>query len=172
MGVGIIVHGYIVSPHYFAAPESNRIHRANRRVLRGLPVSDSEWPFITREMFSLLPLRRTSERRIPQYEHQVIHFAGEYKNMYVLEADWVLKFEERLLSRLCWYRAAVIVEFTHLLYEWEVPRNHVGYRSDPPEPPTQWSFRCSRIQAQALVVSDAVDGVVASPYHVEDSDSR
>ncbi len=120
----------------------------------------------------MLPLRRTSERRIPQYEHQVIHFAGEYKNMYVLEADWVRKFEERLLSRLCWCRAVVIVEFTHLLYEWKVPWNHVEtrYLSDPPQPPTEWSFRCSKIERQAVAEADAVEGILSSPYHVPDRD--
>jgi hypothetical protein len=38
------------------------------------------------------------DRHVAQYENHVIHFAGDYKNMYLLEADWVRKFEA-VLSR-------------------------------------------------------------------------
>jgi len=70
-----------------------RVSRLNRRVLAALPESHQEWPFLTRGMFSMLPLRTSCERRIPQYEDQVIHFAGDYKDMWTLEAAWVVKFE-------------------------------------------------------------------------------
>jgi hypothetical protein len=171
MGIGVIVHGYIECPGYAPSPATKRVYRSNRRVIRGLPISDADWPFITRDMFSFLPLRPMRDRQIPQYENQVIHFAGDYKNMYVLEADWVRKFEG-LLSRLCWYRAVVILEFSALRYEWEVPFEHFGdrYELNPPRPPTQWAFRCYRLERQPLPVAEAVDGPLASAYHFPVSD--
>jgi len=167
MGIGVIVHGYIECPGYALAVETRRVYRANRRVILGLPVSDPEWPFITRDMFSVLPLRPSWDRRIAQYENQVIHFAGDYKNMYALEADWIRKFEA-LLSRLCWYRAVVMLEFSALRYEWEVSFDHIGdrYRGNPPRPPTEWSFQCYRIERHPLRLGDAIDGSLASPHHV------
>lgn len=166
MGIGVVVHGYIECPGYARTAEAKRIYRANRRIILGLPASDPDWPFITRDMFSSLPLRPSWSRRIPQYQSHVIHFAGDYKNMYVLEADWVRKFEG-LLSRLCWYSAVVMLEFTALRYEWEVAFDHIGerYHHDPPLPPTEWSFRCYRIERQPLPQREAIDGPLVSPHH-------
>jgi hypothetical protein len=167
MGIGVVIHGYIECPGYAYTAETKRVYRANRRVILGLPVSDSEWPFITRDMFSVLPLRPTWDRRIAQYENQLIHFAGDYKNMYVLEADWVRKFES-LLAKLCWYRAAVMLEFSALRYEWEVPFDHVAdrHRENPPRPPTEWSFQCFRMEQEPLSIGEAIDGPLSSPHHV------
>ena len=85
---------------------------------RSLPGGCFQWPHFAER-------RR---ERIPQYQHQVIHFAGEYKNMYVLEADWVRKFrraaaEPTLLvsgSRDCRVHSPVV--------RWKVPWNHVETR--------------------------------------------
>jgi hypothetical protein len=167
MGVGVVMHGFIECPGFAWTPETKRIYRANRRVILGLPVSDPEWPFITRDMFSLLPLRPKWERHVAQYENQIIHFAGDYKNMIVLEADWVRKFEA-LLSRLCWYQAVVELEFTRLRYEWRVSFDHTGerYRGNPPRPPTEWSFACCSMERKPLPLGEAIDGPLASPYHV------
>jgi hypothetical protein len=166
LGIGAIVHGYIQCPGYAYTAETKRVYRVNRRIILSLPVSDTDWPFITRDMFSVLPLRPSWGRRIPQYENHVIHFAGDYKDMYVLEAEWVKKFEG-LLSRLCWYRAVVIVEFSALRYEWEVSLEHSveRYRGDPPQPPTEWSFQCYRTDRRPLPQNEAIDGPLASPYH-------
>jgi hypothetical protein len=171
MGIGVIIHGYIECPGYAHSAETRRVYRANRRVILGLPISDPEWPFITKDMFSKLPLRPSWNRRIPQYENQVIHFAGDYKNMYLLEADWVKKFEG-LLSRLCWYRAVVMLEFGSLRYEWKVSFDHIGerYRDNPPRPPTEWSFKCYRTERQSLPPCEAIDGPLASPHHTANED--
>jgi len=167
MGVGVVIHGYIECPGYAFMAETKRVYRANRRVILNLPISDSEWPFITRDMFSVLPLRPTWDRRIAQYENQLIHFAGDYKNMYVLEADWVKKFES-LLARLCWYSAVVMLEFSALRYEWEVSFDHIGdrYRENPPRPPKEWTFQCFRMKQELLSIGEAIDGALSSPYHV------
>src|SRR5262249_5236424 len=89
MGIGVVVHGFIEFVGSGRQPEWKRVFRHNRRVINSLPVSDGEWPFMPRVMFSVLPLRPSLERCIPQYENGLIHFAGDYKNMYLLEADWV-----------------------------------------------------------------------------------
>jgi hypothetical protein len=172
MGIGVILHGYIECPGYARAAETRRVYRANRRVILGLPVSDPDWPFITRDMFSVLPLRPTWDRRVAQYENHVIHFAGDYKNMHVLEADWVRKFEG-LLSRLCWYRAVVMLEFG-LRYEWEVAFDHIGerYNGNPPRPPTEWSFTCHRVERRPMSVMEAVDGRLISSHHVAKTDDQ
>jgi hypothetical protein len=112
------------------------------------------------------------DRQIPQYDHQVIHFAGDYKNMYILEADWIRKFEE-VLSRLCWYRAVVILEFSSLRYEWEVAFKHWDrYMANPPLPPTEWTFQCFRMEQKPLAEPEAVDGTIASAYHSEEKLDR
>jgi hypothetical protein len=172
MGIGVVLHGCIECPGHAHMVETKRVYRANRRVLRTLPVSDSEWPFMTRDMFSMLPLRPSMDRQIPQYDHQVIHFAGDYKNMYILEADWIRKFEE-VLSRLCWYRAVVILEFSSLRYEWEVAFKHWDrYMANPPLPPTEWTFQCFRMEQKPLAEPEAVDGTIASAYHSEEKLDR
>jgi hypothetical protein len=167
MGIGVVIHGYIECPGYGYEADTKRVYRANRRVILGLPVSDSEWPFMTRDMFSQLPLRPKVDRCIAQYEHQLIHFAGDYKNMYLLEADWVRKFES-LLAKLCWYRAVVMLEFSALRYEWETSFDHIGgrYREDPPRPPTEWSLQCFRTEKQLLSIDEALDGPLSSPHYV------
>jgi len=173
MGIGVIVHGYIDCPGYGWQPEDKRVFHQNRRVIRRLPESDSEWPFFTRNMFSMLPLRPSLERCIPQYEDQVIHFAGAYKNMYIIEAEWLTKFE-RLLSNLCWYSAVAIVDFSKLRYEWSLDISSVAdqYRHDPPVPPREWSFQCFQLDSQAIAHKEAIDGTFESPYHVASKGAR
>lgn len=172
MGIGVVVQGYIECPGYAHMVENKRVYRANRRVILSLPVSDPDWPFITRDMFSMLPLRPSTDRRIAQYESDLIHFAGDYKNMYLLEADWVQKFE-KLLSRLCWFRAVATLEFSLLRYEWEVDFKHIGqrYQGNPPQPPTEWSFKCFGIERKPLAAQMAVDGILVSQYHTN-TDAR
>ena len=167
MGIGVIVHGYIECPGYGWQGADKRVFHQNRRVIDRLPESDPEWPFFTRNMFSILPLRASLEQCIPQYEEQIIHFAGSYKNMFVLEAVWLSKFE-RLLSKLCWFSAVAIVEFSKLRYEWSVDIEAVAdqYRCDPPVPPDKWSFRCCRFDLRSIPQNEAIDGTFSSEHHL------
>lgn len=167
MGIGCIVHGYIECPGYGWQPGDKRVFRQNRRVIQQLPDSDPEWPFFTKNMFSMLPLRTTLERCIPQYESQVIHFAGVYKNMYKIEGEWLGKFE-RLLSNLCWLSAVAIAEGSRLRYEWSVDIGRVAeqYQRDPPVPPREWSFQCWEFDLQLVPPAMAIDGKFNSEYHV------
>jgi hypothetical protein len=168
MGIGVVVNGFIEFIGWGHEPHCKRIFRHNRRVIERLPISDGEWPFMPRVMFSVLPLRASLEQRIPQYENGLIHFAGDYKNMYSLEADWIRKFEERLLSRMCWSSAVVNIEFSGLRYEWETNFQSVveQYKRNPPEPPTQWRFRCVRVIKERLEPKDAIEGNWQSPFQV------
>ena len=166
MGIGVIVHGYIECPGWGWQAEDRRVFHQNRRVLQKLPDSDPEWPFLTGNMFSMLPLRSSYDRCIPQYEVQIIHFAAVYKDCFIIEADWLAKFE-RLLSMLCWFSAVAIVEFSSLRYEWSVDIARVAeqYRQHPPVPPGDWSFRCYRLESQPLSPAEAIDGEFNSKYH-------
>src|SRR2546426_3154599 len=115
MGIGVIVHGFIVCPGWGHQVEDQRVFHHNKKVIEQLPVSDPEWPFLTRSMFSMLPLRTAVELCVPQYESQVIHFAGSYKDMFLATPEWLTKFEG-LLSRLCWFSA--IATIWSQKYEW------------------------------------------------------
>lgn len=166
MGTGVVVYGYIDCPGYGWQVQDKRVFRHNRRVLKSLPDSDPDWPFITRNMFSVLPLRPSVSRCIPQYESQVIHFAGSYKNMYVLDAAWLHKFES-LLSKLCWFEAVAMVDFSRLRYQWSVNMGDVspGYSANPPVPPAHWAFSCTQ-WAEEPAPSTAIDEQFESVHHV------
>lgn len=171
MGIGVVLHGYITYPALALRDTWEHVYRHNRRVLRGLPRSDDDWPFMPRSMFSIPPIRRTRELQVPHYETGLIHFAGEYKDMHLLEANWVRKFEDRLLSRLCWDDAVVTVENPGLRYEWriEIPDLKQYWEQslcDPPTPPTRWMFRCREVNEEPTDLADAIDGELASPHHV------
>jgi hypothetical protein len=162
MGIGVIVHGFIASTGYGGQVESHRLYRHNRAVIRSLPDVDEEWPFFTRSMFSSLPLRKHLEIRIPQNEWLIISFGASYKNMYQLEGAWIRKFEG-LLSRLCWARASVFVDFSALRYDWEVARSEIqeNFFADPPRPPRHWTLQCKRLNAESVDLQNHVDG---DPY--------
>ena len=171
MGISVVLFGYITYSALAFRDTWEHVHRHNRRVLRSLPRSDENWPFMTRSMFSIPPLRRTPELRVPHYETGLIHFAGDYKDMFHLEADWVRKFEDRLLSRLCWNDAVVTVENPGLRYEWRVPipdfkQYWEQTLRDPPTPPARWMFRCLNMNEEPIEADEAIDGELASPYHV------
>jgi hypothetical protein len=167
MGMGINIFGYIECPGYGWQREDQRVFRQNRRVIEHLPESDLERPFITRSMFSLLPLRKSSEVCIPQYEFQLIHFAGSYRNMFVIEAEWLSKFES-ILSGLCWLSAAVIKAFAGMEYCWHIDFAAIAhaYQSDPPRPPKQWSFEVHKLERLPIEINAAIDGIFASKYHI------
>jgi len=165
MGIGVVIHGYISCYGFINQPDVKRVFRHNQRVLKQLPNPDPEWPFLPREMFSMLPLRTDQRLGIPQYEHQIIHFAGDYKNMYLLQADWVRKFEQ-LLSRLVWTKAVVMLDFSDLRYEWNVPPEFDdGFSHDPPIPPTRWTFQSYRIDSTSA--GEFVEGLLVSPHHIK-----
>lgn len=162
MGIGVIVHGFIRTPGWGTQDPSERCYAHNQRVIESLPASDPEWPFFTRSMFTIPPLRRSFAVQIPQYETAGIHFLGEYKNMYVLEAAWIRKFEG-LLTRLCWIGAKVYVDFGGLLYEWEPSSPYDGCMSNPPIPPKLWKLTCSQLKLEPIPVESAIDGKYLPP---------
>jgi hypothetical protein len=162
MGIGVVVHGIIESPGWASQETSVRAYRHNRRVIEALPQSDSEWPFITRSMFSILPLRPSFDIRIAQYETAIIHFAGVYKNMYHLDADWVRKFE-RLLARLCWTRAIVYNEFSCIFHKWDSDWPTESFMHDPPIPPKRWTLTCGQIKVEPITFAGAIDGDYTPP---------
>jgi len=157
MGIGVVVHGIIKSPGWANQEPSERTYAHNQRVIEALPEGDTEWPYITRSMFSILPLRRSLDMNIPQYEDAVIHFAGGYKGMLILEADWIRKFE-KLLAQLCWTRATVYNAFSSLVYEWESDWPSESFFHDPPIPPRKWKLTCGLQKIESVPLTEAVDG--------------
>ena len=157
MGIGVVVHGIIRAPGVGTEEPSMRTHAHNQRVIEALPESDTEWPFFTRSMFSMLPLRTSLDVQIPQYENAVIHFAGDYKGMLILEADWIRKFE-KLLAQLCWTRATVYNEFSTLVYEWEADWPSESYLHIPPIPPRKWKLTCGLQKIEPTPLTEAIDG--------------
>jgi hypothetical protein len=160
MGIEVIVHGFIEAPGYGGQEPSRRVYRHNRAVIRSLPEVDEVWPFFTRSMFSILPLRNENSVRIPEYGSLVIAFGASYKDMHPgLDANWIHKFE-RLLSRLCWNRALVWNDFSGLKYVWKLSNSvqWEGFFCDPPRPPTHWTLHCYQQHLDEIPKTDAIDG--------------
>ncbi len=158
MGIGIIIHGYIESLGFGSQKESKRVYRHNKAVINSIPDINDDWPFFTKRMFSVLPLRTSFNENIPQYDSLVISFGASYKNMYILEAEWINKFEA-LLKKLCWESAIVYNDFTNLKYVWEVEEeSHKNFYNDPPLPPKKWKFSCFKYEETEIDSKDAIDG--------------
>ena len=166
MGIGVVVHGFIQCPGHGHMAEARRLHRHNRRVIRSLPVSDPEWPFITRDMFNISSVRTSVERCVPQYENLLISFIGEYKNMYLLEAAWVEKFEQ-MLKRLCWDRAVVVAGFSQTSIEWSIGDSGLRDRllASVPSPPDTWRRRAFRLDHVEVDLATVVDGDLGYANH-------
>lgn len=92
--------------------------------------------------------------------------------MFVLEVDWVRKFEA-LLARLCWDRAVANLEFSGLRYEWTMSNRDAidRYAEIPPRPPTEWTFDCFSIEKKPITFQEALDGPYSSPHHVRSPDA-
>lgn len=170
MGVGIIVHGYIECPGMSWQEPDKSVFRHNRKIIDRLPLKD-DWPMICKSMFSVLPLNNRNDGvYLPQYDKGVIHFAGDYKGMWVLDDAWIHKFEDRLLSKLCWFKA--VVRVCGYLYEWKTDHRNVWnlYSSIPPKPPRQWEFSCYLEHQSTVHPSRILDRNFRSKYHsVSDS---
>jgi hypothetical protein len=165
MGTGIIVHGYITCPGWGHQDSDRRVFHHNAKIIDQLPISDPEWPFITRTMFSALPLRTSLEKCVPQYETQIIHFAGSYKDMFSLSAEWLTKFE-KLLSQLCWFNANVIASSRAFQWAVEMEKAAELYRQDPPTPPDKWHFGCVELFEKELNQAEAIVGEFISKHHI------
>lgn len=154
MGVAVIVHGFIECPGWADHQLMGSVDRHNKAVIAALPKTDDDRPSVTRRMFTVLPPKGVE----PYYGTQLITFAASYKNMYRLESKWIAKFEA-LLRKLCWMRATVFLEFGALRYDWEVESKHLRERcfANPPQPPTEWSFNCSRLDAKSIPAAEAID---------------
>jgi hypothetical protein len=139
------------------------MHQQNCAVINSLPATDDEWPFFTRSMFSVPELGSDQDSvrglRAPYYESIAIAFAGSYKNMYLLDAAWIRKFE-RLLSRLCWMSARVYNDFGSVVFTWDVDHDGVMQmlQSESASPPTRWLLTCKGLNRQELKVDGIVDG--------------
>ncbi len=78
--------------------------RANRQAMMSLPKSE-EWPYISREMFSM----PTIEMNIDNYLTEVMHFGASYKAVEYEWSEWMKRFES-LLDNMYWVSAVVHLE--------------------------------------------------------------
>lgn len=118
MGYKVIIYGRIEGAtdpcKKLFGPFSGNLYHHNRCVVQGLPDTDSEWPFLSRHMFSMpLPKLEWNYDR-GMYKTQIIHFGASLK---VGPSDtgfvnqWLDKFEQQLLTPLVWLTA--VVHFEH-----------------------------------------------------------
>ena len=78
--------------------------KTNRNALITLPQAD-EWPYLSREMFSLPKVEFVNDF----YQTEVIHFGSSYRAIEYEWDAWMQKFEE-LLSKMYWVSAIVHLE--------------------------------------------------------------
>jgi len=83
--------------------EAERI-RINREAMLSLPSAD-EWPFLSREMFSIPPATAS----YTHYQTEVLHFGASYKAVEYEWDQWVEQFEQ-LLKKMYWVSATVHLE--------------------------------------------------------------
>lgn len=109
-----IVYGCIKDCADFATDSERR--RNNRQVMLTLPSAD-DWPYVSREMFSIPRI----EVGLDNYHTEVIHFGASYKAIEYEWSQWMTQFEH-LLSQLYWVSAVVHLETelagTHT-FTWE-----------------------------------------------------
>lgn len=76
----------------------HRFSRNNRRLTKTYSAFQckSEWPFLSRGLFSFV--RHEAQGN---YKHQMIHFAGSFKQLDEEWEEWLAKFEA-LLQRIYW----------------------------------------------------------------------
>lgn len=156
MGIGFAVHGFIAAPGWYDQEPSLRVFTHNKAVIQSLPELDKDWPFIVRSMFALSPYRTKLEVSVPQYEHMLIHFAASYKDMYLLSADWILKFEA-ILKKLCAQRAVVYCDIG-TRYEWHADWPSEDFLRNPPLLPRKWVLKCYEGGSKEIPYIEAIDG--------------
>ncbi len=114
-----IVYGCIKDQAYESSDAQGEKRRhINRDVMLSLPSAD-EWPFLSREMFSI-PAGRDGGA----YQTEVMHFGASYKAVEYEWEQWIAKFEE-MLQKMYWVSATVHLETelsgTHT-FIWESKR--------------------------------------------------
>ena len=127
MGHQAIVYGRIQSDREPSQATAPSLHEHNAIVLRSLPDSDDEWPFLTRHMFGVVEYPYQG-----LYKSQVIHFGASLKDEPTREGHWdtwLSKFESLLLRKLSWVSAVVHVETDFRpgkVYVYRVDRSSLG----------------------------------------------
>lgn len=97
-----IVYGCIKD---IAACNDDPRREVNRAAMAALP-SAEDWPFLSREMFSIPPKACGFSN---SYHTEVLHFGSSYKAIEYEWEQWIGKFEE-LLSQMYWVSATVHLE--------------------------------------------------------------
>lgn len=138
-----IVYGCIKDLAYGDADEKEIERRSiNREVMLALASAD-EWPFLSREMFSVPSLEQDGTG----YQTEVMHFGASYKAVEYEWEQWIAKFEE-MLQKMYWVSATVHLETelsgTHT-FVWESNRMYHEPNSG------DMAVRCEWAQEGAIV---------------------
>jgi hypothetical protein len=117
-----IVYGCIKGSSAISAAELFAQTTINKKAIMALPDVD-EWPFLTREMFSVPRFQMNGN----DCHTNVIHFGMSYRGVEYEWSEWLKKFEA-LLKVMYWHSAVVHLE-TELTglhtFIWEaVDKNH------------------------------------------------
>lgn len=96
-----IVYGCIKGAVGHSELEVNEFNRLNQSVLSHLPALD-DWPFLTREMFSITRQQST----VQMASMNLIHFGCSYTGIEYEWNVWMKKFED-LLKKMAWQSAVV-----------------------------------------------------------------
>lgn len=121
-----IVYGVIRDIPNGGELEEYRRRRINWTAIQELPSSvDDEWPFLTREMFSM----PGPDVYSGNYHTQLIHFAASYNSIECEWERWISRFEAMLRS-MHWSSATVHLE-TELAGKHTFSWESTGSSHDP-----------------------------------------
>lgn len=141
-----IVYGCIKGPASLSPTELFVQMAANKKAILSLPTVD-DWPFLTKEMFSIPRFRMDGSTG----QTNVTHFGMSYRSVEYEWSEWIYKFEA-LLKAMYWQSAVVHLE-TELTglhtFIWEsVDHNHTPGSND-------FNIRCEWSHEQGLAAGMA-----------------
>lgn len=131
MGIQTTVYGCITEMAFWMGPIQRNVRKHNSSVIKKLPVS-SEWPVLSREMFSICNNYKDKSNLNFEYFGRAIHFGANFKSSEFDWENWRAKFEE-LLVELFFLEARlhIKIEYADLqTLTWEVDFDKYSVRRD------------------------------------------
>ena len=143
-----VIYGVIEGATYTTG-DYRRLQEHNAKVISTLPDTD-EWPWLVKAMFALpAPYPEGT------FQDQIIHFGASFKDDPYDRSCWDEWFEkfERLLQRMFWYSATVVLETDFepdRKFQW-IPDDQACEKmvSANPQPISSWSKTVSNVESNA-----------------------
>lgn len=142
MGHISVVYGIIVGERWHIK-DTYRLHRLNVQVIETLPESD-DWPFLTRDMFSIALAGSPDAFVQGIYRAQPIHFGATFKEIEWNWDEWLVKFEA-LLLRLYWNEVYLHLRTQGTVGDYDYVYSALNtserfHSNEPPLPVNMWEF--------------------------------